>query len=231
MKNIIAALLLVAVIVFTATAQKTEKQKNIPEEQIKVEKEYDENGNLIRFDSLRVFRWSSDSLFQVPSGQGWESFFGKDFFDHNPGHPFPGNSLFSFPLTPGKSPFFFFDEEEFFRGFPEFSNDSSFFGSFLFHNDTSLFMGPNSSFYLPPGFFFPDRRGLEELRKHFDDQLRYFNPDEFTVPGEEENPYRRFMDPDQQKEWDQLIEKQHKEMKEFRKKWEKKNKTPGIETM
>jgi len=31
MKNIIAALLLVAVIVFTATAQKTEKQKNIPE--------------------------------------------------------------------------------------------------------------------------------------------------------------------------------------------------------
>ena len=44
-------------------------------------------------------------------------------------------------------------------------------------------------------------------------------------------PFQRFLDPDQQKEWEELIKKQEKEMQEFRDKWEKKKPTPGLEKM
>ncbi|MCB0540954.1 MAG: hypothetical protein KDE33_25815, partial [Bacteroidetes bacterium] len=40
-----------------------------PDEQIIVNKKYDENGNLIQFDSTYVHQWSSDSTFQFPDSE------------------------------------------------------------------------------------------------------------------------------------------------------------------
>lgn len=187
-----------AALPFSAGAQKPDKREKTPDEQIKVEREYDKDGNLIRFDSLRVYNWSGDSVFNFPMDKGWEKLFGG---------------------------------EEMFRNFRDFGNDSVLFRDFLFRNDTSFFMGPNSSFLLPPGFFIPDRKGLDELQKLFD---RYFQvPPKGEFPGFEnqEIPFRLFTDPDQQKEWEELLEKQEQEIKNFREKWEKKKKIPGTEKM
>lgn len=56
-----------------------------PDEQIKVNKEYDENGNLIRYDSTYVRSWSSDSTlnseYMESIQQHMNSYFGSDFFN------------------------------------------------------------------------------------------------------------------------------------------------------
>ncbi len=193
-------LLLMATITMAASAQKTEKkEKNSPDEEISVKREFDEQGNLIRFDSLRVFRWSTDSLFTFPGNKGWESLFGEDLF------------------------------EDLFPGLRNLPSDSSRFGDFFFHNDTSFFMGPNSSFMLPPGFFIPEMEDLEEMEELLERHFKSLPPGQFPDFGNHALPFQRYADPDQQKEWQQLMEKQHKEMEEFREKWEKKKQSPGIE--
>ena len=58
------SLLVLMVASFPIFAQGTAKLPN-PDEQIKVNKEYDENGNLIRFDSTYTKSWSSDSTLMV----------------------------------------------------------------------------------------------------------------------------------------------------------------------
>ncbi|MDQ2177680.1 hypothetical protein [Marinifilum sp. D714] len=50
----------ILLLTFTAFGQNTEN-KNLPKKDIKVNKEYDEDGNLIRYDSTYVNTWSSDS--------------------------------------------------------------------------------------------------------------------------------------------------------------------------
>ncbi len=52
-------------------AQQADTTWNNPDEKITVNKEYDENGNLIRFDSTYVFEWHGDSLIGVPREQGF----------------------------------------------------------------------------------------------------------------------------------------------------------------
>ncbi len=42
-------------------AQDKDQKKNQPKEDIKVNREYDEQGNLIRFDSTYTYNWSSDT--------------------------------------------------------------------------------------------------------------------------------------------------------------------------
>lgn len=220
MKKSLWILFLLTIPALTASAQQKEKKKNVPDEEIKVQREFDDKGNLIRYDSLRVFRWSTDSLFQFQPGKGWESFLGKNFLDQFLDQPFFNDSALSFPGN--KFPFRFFDEEELFRHFREFEADTSFFRDYLFHNDTSFFMGPDSSFVLPPGFFFPGFKGFDESWEFpgflFEDPY----PGNLPDFGGSDQPFRRFTDPEQQKEWEMLIEKQQQEMKEFRKRWENK---------
>jgi len=213
-----------------ASAQKKEINTSPPEEKVTVRREYDEQGNLLRFDSLRVFRWSTDSLLNLRPGEGWEKFFPRDFFSQMPGHPFSGDSLFVFPAPFDRLPFSFFHEDELFPGFGNLPGDSA--RNFIFHNDTSFFMGPHSSFMLPPGFFIPGQEGIDDIRELLEHHFKSFDFGEFPPGlGEPPAPFQRFLDPDQQKEWEELIKKQEKEMQEFRDKWEKKKPTPGLEKM
>lgn len=90
---------LVYLFVFLLTANWTFAQKDTaniaPQSQIKVNKEYDENGNLIRYDSSYVSSWSSDSTFTMMDmdslrnqmnfffGDNFDSFFNDStLFDH-----------------------------------------------------------------------------------------------------------------------------------------------------
>jgi hypothetical protein len=109
MKKLVILSLILASALFFVQAQKTEKKKNGPDEKITVKREYDKNGNLTRFDSLRVYSWSSDSTFRFPLDGGWQDFFGKEFFDDHFGKNFNGDSAFS-------GNFFFHNDTSFFMG-------------------------------------------------------------------------------------------------------------------
>jgi hypothetical protein len=63
MKRIIIFIILSSGLVFNGLAQTKEKKANSPKEDIKVNREYDEQGNLIRFDSTYTYNWSGDSTF------------------------------------------------------------------------------------------------------------------------------------------------------------------------
>jgi hypothetical protein len=229
MKKVFLWVICMMVLLFSAGAQNNEKKKNTPDEKITVKREFDKDGNLISFDSLRVYSWSTDSAFQIP--QGWENFFGKDFFDDRFGKQFPGDTAFSFAFPQGTSPFRFFDEEDLLKGFGLNPDDSVDFRNYIFHNDTSFFMGPKSSFMLPPGFFVPDMKGMQDLEKYFDQHFKSFSPDEFYNNPGEGSPFKRFMDPQQQEEWNKLIEKQQQEQQELYKKWNKQKSGKKTEKM
>jgi len=94
MKPYILLLALIFGFQWTMTAQKSKLNPTAPKEDIRVNREYDENGNLIKFDSLYSYSWSGDSLlvdsihpgnFRIPFGNDFHffsdsSFFGPKFF-------------------------------------------------------------------------------------------------------------------------------------------------------
>lgn len=61
MARIIVILAMGICLALSGFAQKENPKKNMPKEDIKVNREYDEQGNLIRFDSTYTYNWSSDS--------------------------------------------------------------------------------------------------------------------------------------------------------------------------
>lgn len=77
-----------------STAQKNDQKPNTPKEDIKVNREYDENGNLIRFDSVYSYNWSSDTtLLKSFSPEDLSKQFG-DPFGFISDSTFHGNSFF-----------------------------------------------------------------------------------------------------------------------------------------
>ena len=48
-------------LVASTMAQNTDKKQNLPRENSKVTKEYDEKGNLTKFDSVYAYSWSNDT--------------------------------------------------------------------------------------------------------------------------------------------------------------------------
>jgi hypothetical protein len=105
------------------------QEKSInPDVKIDVRKEYDDNGNVIRYDSSYVYSWSSPSDGFSSWGSIPDSLFSKfGGFDRM---PFDNDSLFSrffedwriFPDNPTGSP-----HADFFHGFEDFFNQ---FGGF-----------------------------------------------------------------------------------------------------
>jgi hypothetical protein len=61
MKRFFLAAILGAGIVGIALAQVKDNKKNAPKEDIKVNKKYDEHGNLIQYDSTYTYNWSGDT--------------------------------------------------------------------------------------------------------------------------------------------------------------------------
>jgi len=156
MKKII--FLISGLVIFTSQvfAQDTNKE-NDPDEQTIVNKEYDENGNLIQYDSTYVHHWSSA--------------------DSTSKFSFPGDAFFSGQGFP--------DIEEFFKDF---------------HGGSELGLMPD----------------MDKMLQHFQQQF-LADPDSLFNKG---LPYKQ--SPEQQKEWQQLMEKQQQEVDAFRKKWAEK---------
>jgi len=200
---VITGLLLVTGQVF---AQKDKKEK-APDEQITVNKKYDENGNLIQYDSTYVHKWSSDSTmhFAFPDDQ---FFSGKDFPDIDQFlKEFMNDSTFK--SHQGISSL---DNDEFFKHFGE-SFPDSLMQNFSMKHDSVYFDFPIDSLKDLPPKFMPN---INELMQGLKDRWG-------TIPEPFKNMPPKFQSPEQQKDWQQLMEKQRKEMEQFRKKWDKKN--------
>ena len=96
MKRFILIPFLAIGLILNSLAQKPTQKTNSPKEEVKVNREYDEKGNLIKFDSLHSYSWSSDTTLL-------KSFSPKDFSDQF-GDQF---NFFSDSTLQGKS---FFDD-------------------------------------------------------------------------------------------------------------------------
>jgi hypothetical protein len=151
---------------FGLFAQDKKKEKS-PDEQIIVKKEFDERGNMTRFDSTYIHKWSSDSVFKFGFPKN-DFFSSREFGDlNNFMRKFFNDSVFSFPR-------------------PFFNDSTHVFNRWYFNNP------PDFGFDRPPVF-----------------------PDDL-------NDFQEFENPEQQKEWNALLEKQHKERMEFQRKWSSK---------
>ena len=168
-------------------------QKNTPDEQTIVNKEYDEDGNLIAFDSTYIHKWSDTTFnfhgndFFAGNFEDLENYM-KEFMDN-----FEVPNHFSFPQ---------FDNEEFFKHFEHSFPDSVFMHDFNFEPDSML---------LQHNFAIPDLKDLQkQMEEHFKD---------FKLP---EPPYGKELTDEQEKELKELMKKHQKEMEELKKKWKKK---------
>ena len=190
------------IIIFCGSFQ-IQAQKNSPDEKSIVNKEYDENGNLIKYDSTYVWQWNSDSTINFPFDENLA------FGSHLPDYfgEFDVDSIFEkFGLINGHK-FEPFNDEDFFKHFHYSMPDSMIVNEFPFGNDSVFNFQFGQQF---PGNF--DFREFEDLQKQFEEQ---FNLHSFKVPD--------FQSPEQQQEWKKLMKKQQKEKEELLKKWEGKN--------
>jgi len=105
MKKNISFIAAVTVFTIAATAQTSIENNRKPDERIIVNKEFDEQGNLLRYDSAYSFQWFSDTTFSLPDFGGWETFFNK-------GKSFPNffndSMLFDMPFFKNFPKDFFF---------------------------------------------------------------------------------------------------------------------------
>jgi hypothetical protein len=188
MKNLILVLLVLTAGFLSTNAQ---QKKTQPEEKSIVNKEFDEDGNLIKYDSTFVRSWSGDSAFQF-------DFPMKDFFA---GKNFPGfDEMFADSAFAGHLNHPFFNLDGFGQQFP----DSAFSQHFEFFGD-SAFVFPFGSDNSFENFFQGDFEAMhKEMMRHFGN-MPTGNP--------------RFETEEQEKAWEELMQKQQKEKEELLKKW------------
>jgi len=140
-------------------------------------------------------------------------FAGMPGFDGSPHKLFGGNSV---------SPFLFgFPDTSMLRNF-SFKMDTTFSRNFSFRMDSSWFIGPDSSFMLPPGFIMPDMQGLDEFMKQFGDTFGEDDPFSGIPKRRNTSDYDRFLDPEHRKDWEELMERHRREMEEMYRKWDRK---------
>jgi len=174
-------------------------QENAPDEQTIVNKQYDENGNLIQYDSTYVHQWSSDSTFIFPFDDHF-AFGGnmEELMQHLMGDSIMAN--FGFPHEFDFSPF----DDNFLN---PMMSDSMFVQRFHMHPDSLYNFHRMFPDHLQNRFDFPD---MQALQKQLEEELNLHG---YKFP--------EFKSHEQKDEWDKLIEKQKKEQDELIKKWEK----------
>lgn len=80
MKRLVIFSFLNLYLVIGLMAQNPEKKQNLPQENSKVTKEYDEKGNLIKFDSVYSYSWSGDTtMMKSLSPEDLSKMFGGSF--------------------------------------------------------------------------------------------------------------------------------------------------------
>ena len=183
--------------VFPVFAQ---NEKNIapPDEQIIVNKQFDENGNMIGYDSTYINSWSSDSSyhFNFDDNFGSSRFpdisqFLNDFFSDS--------SNFHSTLPPD---FYFspFNDDSFFGNLNPSFSDTAFINQFNFKMDSLQNFRHN--------FVFPD---MQLLHKQMQDHFRKFDFHNQFNPNE--------LNDEQLKELKELQKKHQKELEELQNKW------------
>ena len=191
---IISVLCIAGVLQLNAQDQ---KQKKDPDEQITVNKKYDENGNLIQYDSTYVHQWSSDSTMNFSFGNAYPNLMDHSYIDSMM-QQFGLSSNFGFsPLN----------DYDFCEQFNQMFPGSPFMDHFDFDNDSLPGHNANPQTQIPDFFNSP---GFDQWQKQMQQQLKLYN--EFMP---------KFQNEEQRKEWDELIKKQQKEMKELFEKWNK----------
>lgn len=170
MKKTVSFLILLFAVNYLV-AQEVETGR-LPNEQSRVNKEYDENGNLIRFDSTYVKSWSSDSTINMMDFESIQKEL-KDLMGSN------FNGFFSDSTSTGNDPFrnlqkeFFEHHQDFMNGF-SFGNDSSDWGDFLPDNLDSLHKEMLKNF---GHFFYMDTLKFENEPDQKDFEF-FFSPEE-----------------------------------------------------
>jgi len=185
MKRFSISLFIVIMAVITAHSQKTN-----PEEKSIVNKQFDENGNLIQYDSTFVWSWNSDSTFNFEFPEN--SFFGGNF----PG--FDGMSIDSIMSSHFNKQFFHFnpfESDAFFKQFGEQFPDS--LNEFPF--------GINGQTH---GQFM--QRDLEEMQKEFQRQYGDIQQNRPQFETEAQQKEWEALMKKQQKEQEEFMEKWNK---------------------
>ena len=139
-------------LIASLSAQNPDKKQNQPKENSKVTKEYDEKGNLIKFDSLYTYSWSGGdtTMFKSFSPNDFPDMFGNDFgfFQDS---TFKGHSFFDEFDQIFAQPFNGVRDSMLMKQFEQFHN----FKNFDFKNDSNTL-----NFNLPDIFF--DDKGKEK---------------------------------------------------------------------
>ncbi len=198
MKRMIIVLV-ISVVGFSLACAQNNRTK--PEEKTIVNKEFDEDGNLIQYDSTFVWSWSGDSAFQFEFPMN-DFFAGKNFpdFDEMFADSVFGNH-FNHPFFDFKQ----FDNNEFFGQFENQFPDSTFSHHFEFFGDSAFVFPFSFENSFGNDFFSKDFEQLhEQLERHL---------------GELHSAMPRFESDQQRKEWEELMQKQQKEKKELLQKW------------
>jgi hypothetical protein len=211
MKKLVFTFLLLSVSAFVLKAQKQEDQKT-PDEQIIVNKKFDEQGNLIQYDSTYIHKWSTDTTFRFGfpddgmsydwNFPGIKRFMNEFWSDTVFGSPSLSQQPFSFGFR-----FSPFDDEELRKGRRSLFPDSLFAGNFPFQFDSLFFNFPSPKNH--PGF---DQKFMEDFEKRLNEHFFQFRADNFSFP--------HFKNEEHHEEWKQLMEKHQKELENLRKKWE-----------
>lgn len=193
-------LLLTAQVLMTVygITQAQEKQA-IPEEKTIVNKEFDEDGNLIKYDSTFVWSWSGDSAFQFEFPMNG-FFSGKDIpgFDES-----ILDSVFSNQFSNHFFNFEPFANDEFFSQFQQQFSDSAFSQQFEFFGDSASVFPFDAERLFLDKFFSKD---FDAMHEKLLEQLNGMNS---------ENP--EFKSKEEEKAWNELLEKQKTERQEMKK--------------
>lgn len=146
MKHFVLFSLMIICLFTSVLAQNTDKKQNMPSENSKVTKEYDEKGNLTKFDSVYTYSWSGDTtMLKSISPDELSKMFGGSF------------GFFADSTLKGNS--FFGDFDQMFAQPYSGTRDSMFIKQFKQFHQFKNSQSPNDSVAF--NFNFPDDFGDE----------------------------------------------------------------------
>ena len=191
MKRFLLVPILSTSLILNSWAQKPVQKPNSPKEEVTVNREYDEKGNLIKFDSLHSFSWSGDTTLL-------NSFIPKEFFDQQ------GNQFNFFSDST-------FQENSFFDDF-----DNLFAQPFMGQPDSLLMKKPGRT-PLFHNFSF----GTDSLAMNLKDFDGFFNFEDNKSDSLSSRSTRKLPFHSQQKSMDEMmkmLQQQMEKMQEYQRK-------------
>lgn len=211
MKTTVSILVLLFAVNLVFAQDKPKNQS--PDEHIKVKKQYDDQGNLIGYDSTYVQTWTDTTKNGMDMGKMREEM--KTYFGNKMPKGTADSTMMGKDQFGDLDKFFSQSDRDFFKNFNPSMNDSS----LVMPNDSMLgiddfeqlraemmnhfrqfFQDQNDSTQLQlkgnpnPNDFFFDQKGFEQMRKEFEKHFKQFAPNGANAKkmgmtsGKENNP-------------------------------------------